>query len=132
MLVDSAMDLSQDEMDNLSSMLVKYAALFPAPRSPLKGRTSAVVYDIDIGSELVIRCFPRRLSLHKIDIKNKFVEQMLQGGQKKPSDSPWSALAVLKAKKDDSTRLWYLVSIFIRHCRICVLLWIVSNHLVYS
>ena len=51
-----------------------------------------------------IRGAPRRMSPQKIKQEETCVEEMLNGGQIEPSDSPWSAPVVLVTKKDGGTR----------------------------
>ena len=62
---------------------------------------------MDTGDNLPIRCAPRRMSPQKIKQEEICVEEMLYGGQIKPSDSPWSAQVVLVTKKDGGT--WFCV-----------------------
>ena len=97
-VLDAASELTSD------NLLAKHMHRFPAPGTPITGRTEAVVHDIDTGSTRPIRCNPRKLSPKKIKIQQELVEKMLEEGQIKHSVSAWSAPTVLVTKKDGSTR----------------------------
>ena len=88
----------------LAETLLEFVDLFPVPGSALTGHTEAVEHTIDTGDSLPIRCALRRMSPQKIKQEEACVEEMLTGGQIKPSDSPWSAPVVLVMKKDGGTR----------------------------
>ena len=77
---------------------------FPAPGTPITGRTEAVVHDIDTGSTRQIRCNPRKLSPKNIKRQQELVDKMLEEGQIEHSVSAWSSPTVLVTKKDGSTR----------------------------
>ena len=83
---------------------MKHINTFPAPGSPITGRTEAVMHEIDTGSTRPIRCNPRKLSPKKIKIQQELVDKMLQDGQIEHSVSAWSAPTVLVTKKDGTTR----------------------------
>ena len=87
-----------------ANLLAKHIHMFPAPGTPITGRTDAVVHDIDTGSTRPIRCNPRKLSPKKIKIQQELVDKMLEEGQIEHSVSAWSAPTVLVTKKDGSTR----------------------------
>ena len=87
-----------------ANLLAKHIHTFPAPGTPITGRTEAVVHDIDTGSTRPIRCNPRKLSPKKIKIQQELVDKMLEEGQIEHSVSAWSAPTVLVTKKDGSTR----------------------------
>ena len=87
-----------------ATLLAKHVHTFPAPGTPITGRTEAVVHEIDTGSTRPIRCNPRKLSPKKIKIQQELVDKMLEEGQIEHSDSAWSAPTVLVTKKDGSTR----------------------------
>ena len=73
-------------------------------RRPVTGRTMAVQYDIITTDALPVRCGPRRLAPAGLRKEQTCVQEMLQGGQIEPSDSPWASPVVLVTKKDGSTR----------------------------
>ena len=87
-----------------ATLLAKHVHMFPAPGTPITGRTDAVVHEIDTGSTRPIRCNPRKLSPKKIKIQQELVDKMLEEGQIEHSVSAWSAPTVLVTKKDGSTR----------------------------
>ena len=101
---DTATELTEDQRARAAALLAKHVNTFPAPGSPITGRTDAVVHEIDTGSTRPIRCNPRKLSPKKIQIQQELVDQMLEDGQIEPSVSAWSAPTVLVTKKDGSTR----------------------------
>ena len=87
-----------------ADLLAKHINTFPAPGTPITGRTDAVVHEIDTGSTRPIRCNPRKLSPKKIKIQQELVDKMLEEGQIEHSVSAWSAPTVLVTKKDGTTR----------------------------
>ena len=103
-VLDTASELTSDQRARAATLLAKHVHTFPAPGSPITGRTDAVVHEIDTGSTRPIRCNPRKLSPKKIKIQQELVDKMLEDSQTEPSDSIWSAPTVLVTKKDGNTR----------------------------
>ena len=103
-VLDAASELTRDQRARATALLAKHVNTFPAPGSPITGRTDAVVHEIDTGSTRSIRCNPRKLSPKKIKIQQELVDKMLEDSQIEPSVSAWSAPTVLVTKKDGSTR----------------------------
>ena len=103
-LLDEASELSPDQRARAATLLGKHIKTFPAPGTPITGRTEAVRHEIDTGSTRPIRCNPRKLSPQKIKIQQELVDKMLDEGQIEPSVSAWSAPTVLVTKKDGTTR----------------------------
>ena len=103
-VLDAATELTRDQRARAATLLAKHVNTFPAPGSPITGRTDAVVHEIDTGSTRPIRCNPRKLSPKTIKIQQELVDQMLEDGQIEPSVSAWSAPPVLVTEKDGSTR----------------------------
>ena len=99
-VLDAASDLTSDQPAHAA----EHINTFPAPGTPITGRTDAVVHEIDTGSTRPIRCNPRKLSPKKIKIKQERVDKMLEEGQIEHSVSAWSAPTVLVTKKDGTTR----------------------------
>ena len=64
-VLDAASDLTSDQRARAAD-LTKHIHTFPAPGTPITGRTEAVVHEIDTGSTRPIRCNPRKLSPKKI------------------------------------------------------------------
>ena len=88
----------------LRNLLFRYSHVFPAPGEPVTGRTTAVQHDIITMDARPVRCGPRRLAPAGLRNKQTCVQEMLQGGQIEPSDSPWASPVVLVTKKDGLTR----------------------------
>ena len=83
----------------MTSVLLQYSDLFPAPGSTLTGHTDAVEHEIYTGHSTPVRCAPRWMSPQKIKKEEECVTDMLAGGHIEPSDSPWSAPAILDEKR---------------------------------
>ena len=103
-VLDSATELTSNQCARAAALLAKHLNTFPAPGTPITGRTEAVTHDIDTGSTRPIRCNPRKLSPKKIKIQQELVDKMLEEGQIEHSVSAWSAPTVLVTKKDGMTR----------------------------
>ena len=102
-LID-VLELTTHQRARAATLLAKHVRTFPAPGTPITGRTEAVMHDIDTGSTRPIRCNPRKLSPKKIKIQQELVDKMLEEGQIEHSVSAWSAPTVLVTKKDGTTR----------------------------
>ena len=103
-VLDAATELTTNQRARAATLLAKHVKTFPAPGTPITGRTEAVMHDIDTGSTRPIRCNPRKLSPKKIRIQQELVDKMLEEGQIEHSVSAWSAPTVLVTKKDGTTR----------------------------
>ena len=103
-VLDAATELTSNQRARAATLLAKHVHTFPAPGTPITGRTEAVMHDIDTGSTRPIRCNPRKLSPKKIKIQQELVDKMLEEGQIEHSVSAWSAPTVLVTKKDGTTR----------------------------
>ena len=103
-VLDAATELTPIQRARAATLLAKHVKTFPAPGTPITGRTEAVMHDIDTGSTRPIRCNPRKLSPKKIKIQQELVDKMLEEGQIEHSVSAWSAPTVLVTKKDGTTR----------------------------
>ena len=103
-VLDAATELTTNQRARAATLLAKHVHTFPAPGTPITGRTEAVMHDIDTGSTRPIRCNPRKLSPKKIKIQQELVDKMLEEGQIEHSVSAWSAPTVLVTKKDGTTR----------------------------
>ena len=103
-VLDAATELTSDQRARAAALLAKHVNTFPAPGTPITGRTEAVMHDIDTGSTRPIRCNPRKLSPKKIKIQQELVDKMLEEGQIEHSVSAWSAPTVLVTKKDGTMR----------------------------
>ena len=96
-VLDAATELTANQRARAALLLAKHIKTFPAPGTPITGRTEAVMHDIDTGSTRPIRCNPRKLSP-----KNQNTAGV--SGQNEHSVSAWSAPTVLVTKKDGTTR----------------------------
>ena len=103
-VLDAATELTSIQRARAATLLAKHVNTFPAPGTPITGRTEAVMHDIDTGSTRPIRCNPRKLSPKKIKTQQELVDKMLEEGQIEHSVSAWSAPTVLVTKKDGTTR----------------------------
>ena len=103
-VLDAATELTSNQRARAATLLARHVHTFPAPGTPITGRTEAVMHDIDTGSTRPIRCNPRKLSPKKIKIQQELVDKMLEEGQIEHSVSAWSAPTVLVTKKDGTTR----------------------------
>ena len=103
-VLDAATELTTNQRARAANLLAKHVQTFPAPGTPITGRTEAVMHDIDTGSTRPIRCNPRKLLPKKIKIQQELVDKMLEEGQIEHSVSAWSAPTVLVTKKDGTTR----------------------------
>ena len=103
-VLDAATELTTNQRARAAHLLAKHVKTFPAPGTPITGRTEAVMHDIDTGSTRPIRCNPRKLSPKKIKIQQELVDKMLEEGQIEHSVSAWSAPTVLVTKKDGTSR----------------------------
>ena len=65
-VLDAATELTSNQRARAATLLAKHVNTFPAPGTPITGRTEAVMHDIDTGSTWPIRCNPRKLSPKKI------------------------------------------------------------------
>ena len=68
-VLDAATELTSNQRARAAALLAKHVNTFPAPGTPITGRTEAVMHDIDTGSTRPIRCNPRKLSPKKIKIQ---------------------------------------------------------------
>jgi len=57
-MLDDASALSAQQTSELRAVLSEYAHIFPAPGTPVTGRTDAVEHEIDMGDTRPIRCTP--------------------------------------------------------------------------
>jgi len=77
--------------------------VFAGPDEPL-GQTTAMTHKIDTGLAAPIKQPPRRQVLAHGDYMEKAVQEMIDEGIARPSESPWASPVVLVKKKDGSIR----------------------------
>ena len=88
----------------LRDLIFRYRHVFPAPGEPVTGLTMTVQHDIITTDARPVCCGPRRLAPAGLRKEQICVQEMLDGGQIEPSDSPWASPVVLVTKKDGTTR----------------------------
>ena len=71
-VLDTASELTSDQHARAATLLAKHVHTFPAPGTPITGRTDEVVHEIDTGSTRPIHCNPRKL--FKIKIQQELVD----------------------------------------------------------
>ena len=91
----------------LRDLIFRYRHVFPASGEPVTGRTTTVQHDIITTDARPVRCGPRRLAPAGLRKEQTCVQEILDGGQIEPSDSPWASPVVLVTKKDRTT--WFCV-----------------------
>ena len=82
----------------MADLLHQHKNVFSLPEHDL-GRTNLVGHQIDTGYARPIKQKPRRTSPSKHAEIERQVEDLLQRGVVKKSNSPWSSPVVLKPKK---------------------------------
>lgn len=93
--------LSGREKERLSELLRKYDAMF----TDCPGRTTLVKHKIDTGDALPWKCNPRPISQAKRKGLDNALDELLDTGVARPSESPWGFPVVLVEKKDGTYRL---------------------------
>ena len=74
----------------LRDLIFIYRHVFPALGKPVTGRTTTVQHDIIATDARPVRCGPRRLAPAGLRQEQTCVQEMLDGGQIEPGDSPWA------------------------------------------
>ena len=95
--------LTVDQQEMVTRLLVQFADVFAATKTEL-GRTHLVEHEIDVGSTRPIKQRTRRVPLHRQEAEGRLVNEMLEQGVIRPSNSPWASPVVLVEKKDGSVR----------------------------
>ena len=91
--------LSDTQRDQLYSLLLSFADIFPENESDL-GRTGIVKHRINTNNVMPLRQPPRRLPKHQQEEASLLLQRMLEKQIVEPSTSPWSSPVVLVRKKD--------------------------------
>ena len=99
----STKQLTTEESQAVAGLIHQYKDVFSLSEQDL-GRTNLIRHYIDTGNARPIKQPPRRTSPSKhVEIERQ-VEDLLQRGIVKKSNSPWSSPVVLVTKKDGSQR----------------------------
>lgn len=98
-------NLPQDQLEELLRLLNEYRDLFADnSESPSHVTPAMTTHHIRTGNAAPISCAPRRVSpVQRNAIRNE-IQNMLNSGVIRPSESPWSSPVVLVPKKDGSLR----------------------------
>ena len=88
----------------IADILKAYTDVFSPKDTPLGAASKLPPAEIDTGNTLPIRQKAYRLPFAKREAVEKCVNEMLDDGIIRPSDSPWASPITLVPKKDGSTR----------------------------
>ena len=101
--VERLQHLTLLDRQRIKSYFIKYKNIFSTGPNDI-GRTDRIFHTIDTGDNPPIKQRFRRLPVHRQEHVETLVDEMLQGGYIRPSNSPWASPIVLVKKKDGSTR----------------------------
>ncbi len=93
-------DLTQDEISQLKTLLLKYHTCFREQ----PGRTRLTQHHIDTGTSKPIKLRPYRVSPQRQQIISQHINQMLTDGIIELANGPYAAPVTLQPKKDGSLR----------------------------
>ena len=92
--------LEPSQQEQMKELMWQYYDLFP----DVPKRTSAAIYDVDIGNAKPIKQHHYRMNPEKNKLAEQEIEYMLENGIIQPSQSPWSSPCVLVPKPNGSIR----------------------------
>ena len=95
--------LTKEQGSSLKELLWDYRHIFKFKGQP-NGKTAWEVHQIDLLSPTPIKERVRQIPIHKSEEVENEIQQMLQNGVIRESNSPWSAPVVIVRKKDGSCR----------------------------
>ena len=98
--------LSGAEERQLTELLLEHKEVFSANATDL-GRTKILKHQIDTGDARPIRIPPRRAPKAFQPHEDQLIDQLLEAGVIKPSNSPWSQPAVFCKKQSGEWRLCF-------------------------
>ena len=97
-------ETSAPTVNKLSVLLETYSDIFVSgPNEPL-GRTTRAEHSIDTGDSRPVKQRPYRIPVHLNKVVDRQVNDMLERGLIRSSNSPWSSPIVLTPKKDGDYR----------------------------
>uniref|UniRef100_A0A224Z7U7 RNA-directed DNA polymerase n=1 Tax=Rhipicephalus zambeziensis TaxID=60191 RepID=A0A224Z7U7_9ACAR len=89
------------QRNQLEAVLTPFSGMF----TEHPGKTDVLVHRINTGDAQPWRCNPRPLSQHKRALLDRALDEMIDTGAVRPSESPWAFPVVLAPKKDGTARL---------------------------
>ena len=101
---DSCTNLPEEDCRRLAQLLESYSDVFSTGPTDL-GRTSLVQHDILLTPGPPVKQQPRRMAGDKQAAADQQLQQSLEAGIARPSNSSWAAPIVMVRKKDKSPRL---------------------------
>ena len=104
MYAESCADLTKDDCGRLAKLLQSYSDVFSTGPTDL-GRTNLVQHDILTTPGPPVKQQPRRMAADKQTAADQQVQQGLETGVARPSNSSWAAPIVMVRKKDQTARL---------------------------
>ncbi|KAJ7987593.1 hypothetical protein DPEC_G00328090 [Dallia pectoralis] len=101
---DSCGGLSGGDQESLARLLRSYSDVFSSGPTDL-GRTGLVQHDILTTPGPTVKQQPRRMARDKQTAADQQVQQSLETGVARPSNSSWAAPIIMVKKKDETLRL---------------------------
>ena len=93
--------LTEPEMLRVKRLIREFDDIFTGPDGKV-GYTHVVKHQINTGEAEPIKSHVFRKSLKEKEYVDEEITKMLEGGQIRPSKSPWGAPIILVRKKDGS------------------------------
>ena len=103
LISNSSAHLDQDQIKELTKLLIKYQHVF-AKSSDDMGRTTEAEHNIDTKEAKPFRIPPRRQPAALAEAEREEIKKMLERNVIEPSSSSWSSPVTLIRKKDGSIR----------------------------
>jgi dUTPase len=100
----SKSELNSEQENKLAELLNEYSDVFSTGSKDI-GHTTLTKHDIETVDEKPVKFPPRYMSQEKQDDANAQIQQSIETGIARPSNSPWAAPVVMVRKKDGSYRM---------------------------
>jgi transposase InsO family protein len=104
LFTESKNDLNENDQKQLAKLLIDYSDVFSTGPVDL-GKTDVFKHDIQLTDNRPIKHAPRRMSLAKQQEADRQIDQCVDMGIARPSNSAWAAPIVMVKKKDGSLRM---------------------------